>query len=94
MGILEMANQFLSLLKIGGISEQIRLLPIQEQRKIMNDVINNEELNDFAFRALNDPTSGTGKGGFGQTGPATLKQQRELDIIAAETDTPPVYAGL
>jgi len=93
MVILEMVNQFLNVLRIGGITEEIRLLPIEEQRRIVNDVVNHEESLDFTFRALNDPTSGTGRGGFGQTGPTTLKEQAELVRIAEENQTTWAFAG-
>jgi len=94
MVVLELANQFLSTLRIGGIMEQVRLLPVQEQRRIATDIVNNEEGNDFSFRARNDPTSGTGRGGHGQTGPSTLEEQVKLVAISEKNQTTWPFAGL
>jgi len=93
MVILELANRFLSVLRIGGIMEQIRLLPAKEQRMIVNDAVNNQEGNDFAFRARNDPASNRGTA-FTATGPTTLKEQAELTRISEQNQTTFPFSGL
>ena len=94
MGLLEFVNGILNVMRDGGIAELVNTLPFQDHQRFVIDEINRQEAQDFSFRALNDPTSGSGLGGFGQTGPATLKEQRRLDMIAAENDTTLPYAGL
>lgn len=93
MGIIEILNQVVQVIREGSFVEALRLLPIEDQRRFVIDEVNRQEARDFSFRALNDPSSNRGTS-FAQSGPSDLKLQRELDIIAAKTDTPPVYAGL
>jgi len=94
MGVIQVLNQVLQVIREGSFVEQLRLLPMQDQRNFVIDEINRQESRDFSFRALNDPTSGTGRGGFGQTGPSTLEEQAILSRIAAEKDEPLPFAGL
>jgi len=93
MGVIEILNGVIQVIREGSFIEAIRLLPMQDQRNFVIDEVNRQDSRDFAFRALNDPVSGTGRGGFGQTGPTTLKEQAELVRIAEENQTTWAFAG-
>lgn len=94
MGVIQVLNSVLQVIREGSFAEALRLLPMAEQQRFVIDEVNRQEAQDFSFRALNDPTSGTGRGGFGQTGPSTLEEQARLVKIAAEKNEPFPFAGL
>lgn len=94
MGIIEFLNQVLQVAREGSFVEAIRLLPLEVQRQFVIDEVNRQDSNDFAFRALNDPTSGRGRGGFGQTGPTTLEEQARLVAQSAKINSTWPFAGL
>jgi len=94
MGIIQVLNQVVQVIREGSFVEQLRLLPMQDQRNFVIDLVNQQESNDFAFRALNDPTSGRGRGGFGATGPTTIEEQSRLVAIAEQKQSTWPFAGL
>ena len=94
MGLLEVLNSVVQVVRDGSFVEELRLLPMQEQQRFVIDEINRQEARDFSFRALNDPTSGRGRGGFGISGPSTLEEQARLVAEAAQKDTTWPFAGL
>jgi len=94
MGILEIVNSVVQVIREGSFVEALRLLPMQDQRNFVIDEVNRQDSQDFAFRRLNDPTTGRGRGGFGQTGPTTLKEQAELTRIAEANQTTLPFAGI
>jgi len=94
MGILEIVNGIVQVIREGSFIEAIRLLPMQDQRNFVIDEVNRQDSQDFSFRALNDPTSGTGRGGFGIGGPSTIKEQTRIVAESAKKQSTWPFAGL
>jgi len=93
MGILEIINEVLVTMRIGGLVELVQSRPLQEQINVFTNVINAFEGDDFAFRRLNDPSSNRGTA-FTATGPTTLSEQVELVRIAEKNQTTWPFAGI
>jgi len=94
MGILEIVNGVIQVIREGSFVEALRLLPMEVQRNFVIDEVNRQDSRDFAFRALNDSTSGRGRGGFGQEGPKTLSEQAEIIRIAEKNQSTWPFAGI
>lgn len=93
MGILEIVNSVVQVIREGSFVEALRLLPMEVQRNFVIDEVNRQDSQDFAFRRLNDPSSNRGTA-HSATGPSDLKIQAELMRIADQKQGTLPFFGL